>query len=153
MSLKSTGRRSGDPDRVLDEYVTILGAFYFDLKDELERRRVPSSSARRPRPRSLLPPDVRLLGAALPVAAMRDTRYSDLTLDMLVSVLADEGPNDQQLVALAEVVRRASRAEDLMIALEQVRDNLGVPDETYPASVAHAYEIATDALARHRGKP
>ena len=31
------------PEKVLEEYVQILGAFYADLKEELERRRTPTS--------------------------------------------------------------------------------------------------------------
>jgi hypothetical protein len=76
---------------------------------------------------------------------MSDTKISDLSLDHLVMLLADEGPNDMQLVALADLVRRASRAEDLAEALEHYTravDRRGYPDSS----------IARKALAHYRGE-
>ena len=84
---------------------------------------------------------------------MRDTEVSDLTLDQLVMLLADAGPNDKQLVALADLVRRASQAEALAEALEalhaevEMAESVGVclPDRVPSLN-------AGQALARYRGE-
>jgi hypothetical protein len=48
-----------------------------------------------------------------------------------------------------EIVRDAYRAiDDLRGALRQIMDELGVPDDDYPAPVANAYRIAEAALVK-----
>lgn len=68
------------------------------------------------------------------------------SLDELLVLLAEEGPNDQQLVALAELVRRASRVEDLAEALDGLLRYAGreIP--------VHRVAKAELALAHYRGE-
>jgi hypothetical protein len=91
---------------------------------------------------------------------MRDTTCADLDLDQLVMLLADGGPNDQQLVALAEVVRRASDADGLAEALKRVEWVFSpYEQENFCPSCHNAQKDGhehpcdlADTLTRYRGK-
>ena len=62
-------------------------------------------------------------------------------LELEIALLSDDAREQHRLA-----IDAAEMIFHLREALTTVRDNIGVPQPGYPASVAHAYEVACAAL-------
>lgn len=59
---------------------------------------------------------------------------------------------DNQTGCCIDLKSAKEREAALVEALERIMDNLGVPQPDYPYPVAHAYDLAKEALANFKGR-
>jgi hypothetical protein len=76
-------------------------------------------------------------------------RCNELRVRLIRGELSDSEAIPEYAKATAPLAKAAkclAETERLRDALRQIQRELGVPDETYPAPVANAYQIAQEAL-------